>query len=225
MILYFFFINQSIICIVSFWKLYFHHCRKCKNIIASNVVPRLSLSTRIQHFRTVTLLTAARACTGALLQGLLISRLSVVGNIGRKAGRHYHLVRVREGEFPPHEVSMATPTRPATASCPACFHVLPTWRRLTSQTLQPTTITRLYPWFFVLSYPSWRKRFAADKVYRFLVDSEFVLVRVMKPYRPFNILKTFAIYKHQNYSLSLLKNKKQRWPYYELFGTYLLIWT
>lgn len=56
---------------------------------------------------------------------LLISWLSLVGNIGGKAGWqawwHYHLVRVREGKCPPYQVSMATPARPATASCPACF--------------------------------------------------------------------------------------------------------
>lgn len=86
------------------------------------------------------------------------SDIAAVGsNIGRKAGRqagrrHYLLrVRVREGECPPHRITMATPVRPATASCPACFHVLLAWRLLTSQT-PLSTITYKTSSFFHLFF-------------------------------------------------------------------------
>lgn len=91
------------------------------------------------------------------------SDIAAVGsNIGRKAGRqagrrHYlRRVRVREGECPPHEITMATPVRPATASCPACFHVLLAWRLLTSQTslstiTQKSSLSCRLPFFFTLS--------------------------------------------------------------------------
>jgi hypothetical protein len=89
-----------------------------------------------------------QARTFALLPGLLISRRLVATSVERQAGRQggrqagrqagsiIFSVRVREGECPPHEITMATPTRPATASCPACFHVLLAWRLLTSQSPQ-----------------------------------------------------------------------------------------
>lgn len=67
---------------------------------------------------------------------LLISRRLVATSVERQAGSIIFSVRVREGECPPHEITMATPTRPATASCPACFHVLLAWRLLTSQSPQ-----------------------------------------------------------------------------------------
>lgn len=43
---------------------------------------------------------------------------------------------------------MATPVRPATASCPACFHVLPAWRLLTSQTPLSTITYKTSSSFF-----------------------------------------------------------------------------
>lgn len=98
-----------------------------------------------------------RAWTFALLPELLISRQLVATSVERQAGRqagrrHYLLrVRVREGECPPHRITMATPVRPATASCPACFHVLLAWRLLTSQT-PLSTITYKTSSFFHLFF-------------------------------------------------------------------------
>ena len=69
---------------------------------------------------------------------------------------------MREGECPPHRITMATPVRPATASCPACFHVLLAWRLLTSQTPLSTitykTSSFFFHFFFSLSSSSLLKR-------------------------------------------------------------------
>lgn len=88
--------------------------------------------------------------TFALLPELLISRQLVATSVERQAGRRHYLlrVRVREGECPPHRITMATPVRPATASCPACFHVLPAWRLLTSQTPLSTITYKTSSSFF-----------------------------------------------------------------------------
>lgn len=88
--------------------------------------------------------------TFALLPELLISRQLVATSVERQAGRRHYLlrVRVREGECPPHQITMATPVRPATASCPACFHVLPAWRLLTSQTPLSTITYKTSSSFF-----------------------------------------------------------------------------